>query len=185
MKNLNKKKVVDVKRILASLVLISICAFGTMKESIINKTLSYEGDKIYKTSKRGIELETLKTYNKKYKTNWKLKTLTHNQAVTIASSMYWDDRLNYVNPKVAMALFDYQFNSSPTKAWRNIHKAFGLTPKSSMSLELVAKINSMNPKVAVNIICDARLRYLKTLSSWGRHGKGWSRRVEDIRIYDK
>ena len=173
------------RKILVSLVLISLCAFGTTKESIINKTLSYEGSEIYGTSKRGIELETLKTYNKKYKTNWKLATITHEQAYKIASDMFWDSRLDYVNPKVAMALFDWQFNSSPTRAWRNIHKAFGLTPKSSMSLELVAKINSMNPKVAVNIICDARIRYLKTLSSWGKHGKGWSRRVEDIRNYDK
>lgn len=173
------------RKILVILCLISFSAFSiTTKQEIINKTLSFEGNKTYGTSKRGIELETLKTYNKKYKTNWKLKTLTHNQAVTIASSIYWDGRLNYINPKVAMALFDWSFNTSPIKAWRNIHKAFGLTPKSSMSLELVAKINSMNPKVAVNIICDARLRYLKTLSSWDKYGNGWSKRVEDIRNYE-
>lgn len=170
------------RKILVILCLISLSAFSiTTKQEIINKTLSFEGNKTYGTSKRGIEIETLKTYNKLNKTNLKLETITHNQAYKIASFMFWDNRLDYVNPKVAMVLFDYQFNSNPIKAWINIHKAFGLKPKSSMSLELVAKINSMNPKIAVNIICDARLNYLKSLKSWKLHSKGWIKRVEEIR----
>jgi lysozyme family protein len=78
------------KRILATLILLSLTTFGiTVQESIIENTLKFEGTKPLGQSVRGIELSTLTRYNKLKGTKWKLSTLTHNQAVTILKEFYW------------------------------------------------------------------------------------------------
>ncbi len=33
----------------------------------------------------------------------------------------------------------------------------------------------------VNALCDGRLTFLRALSTWPRFGRGWGRRVEDVR----
>ena len=165
------------------LVLISFTLMGTTsKELIINKTLGFEGTKMYNNSKRGIELSTLKRYNKLKGVNWKLEDLSHNQAVEILKELYWGYRLNYLTSDwVKWAVFDFQMNTNPAKAYQLIHKAFGLNPQPILSLELVDALNRMSPKEAVNRICDIRLEYLKSLSSWKVHSTGWKMRIEQIR----
>ena len=165
------------------LALISFMLMGaTPQEEIISNTLRFEGVKMYNNSKRGIELSTLKTYNKLKGTNWELESLTHNQAVEILKVLYWSDRLNYITSDwVKWAVFDFQMNTSSSKAYKLMHKAFGLNPQSTLSLELVAELNSLSPKYVVNRICDIRLEYLRSLSSWNKQSVGWSKRVEQIR----
>ena len=171
------------KRILICLALINFTLIGaTPQVNIINKTLKFEGTKMYGSSKRGIELLTLKRYNKLKGTNWKLENLTHNQAVEILKELYWSDRLNYITSDwIKWTVFDFQMNTDPAKAYQLMHKSFGLKSQSTLSLELVGELNRLSPKEAVNRICDARLKYLRSLSSWSKHKTGWSKRVENIR----
>lgn len=172
------------KRILVILILINLTIFSmTAKEQIISNTLSFEGEKMYMNSMRGIELNTLKVFNKKNGTKWVLHKLTNNQAVIIAESLYWDDKLDYIHPEVAMSIFDYTFNSNPDKAYKRIHKLFKSDPKPYMTLELVAKINSVYKQDAIELINNNRLNYLKTLKSFKLHGKGWSKRVNSIKNF--
>ena len=171
-----------IKKMLA-LLLISFTLMGnTSRESIINKTLGFEGTKLYNNSKRGIELSTLKRYNKLKGTNWKLESLSHNQAVEILKELYWGDRLNYIKSDwIKWAVFDFQMNTSTSKAYQLMHKAVGLKPQSTLSLELVGELNRLSPKEAVNKICDIRLEYLRSLSSWKKHSAGWKSRIDEIR----
>lgn len=172
------------RRILVILLLISFTTFSmTTKEQILSNTLGFEGDKVYKNSKRGIELVTLKEFNKKYGKNYKLKELTHNQALEIADKLYWDSRLDYIHPEIAASIFDYTFNSNPNKAYMRIHTLFGLKPKPYMSLELIGKINSTYKDIAIKKICDSRIVYLKSLKGWNRYGKGWTKRINDLRKF--
>lgn len=152
-----------------------------IKLEFINFYRFYIAEKLYKNSKRGIEYATLKQYNKKYGTNWKLSTLTHEQAVLILERMYWNDRLNYIsNDKVVQFIFDFQMNSNSVKAYRLMHKALGLKEQPILSLELVDKINSSNPKIVLKKLYDARLNYLKSLKSWDIHANGWKARLNDL-----
>jgi len=170
-----------VRKIFVILVMLSQFTLAqTLQEKVINKTLEYEGDEIYKNSKRGIERATLKAYNKKYKTNWKIESLTHEQAFQILADEYWNNRLNYLHPKVAQFTFDFAMNSAPSKAYQSMHKEFGLKPQSTLSLELVAEMNEVGHKVALNKLYNARLGYLKSLSTWELYGRGWNARLDDL-----
>lgn len=170
------------RKLLIILALLNFTLSGaTAQYSIINKTLSYEGEKLYKNSKRGIEYATLKQYNKKYGTNWKLSSLTHEQAVLILQRMYWNDRLNYIsNDKIVQFIFDFQMNTNSVKSYRLMHKALGLKEQSTLSLELVDKINSSNPKIVLKKLYNTRLNYLKSLKSWKVHSNGWMARLDDL-----
>ena len=167
------------KKIIAILIL-SINLMGmTTKEEIINKSLSFEGKKLG-NSMRGIELSTLNTYNKLCGTNWKLNSLTHNQAVKILSRLFWNDRLSYIsNDKVAQFIFDWQMNTNPATAYKLMHKSLGLKPQPILSLELVAKINE-NPKLALKKFYNARLSYLKSLKNWNKFKNGWTKRLNKL-----
>ena len=170
------------KRVVTLLVLMSFLTFGTTRqELIITKTLSYEGVQKYGQSVRGIELSTLKTYNKLKGTNWKLNTLKHWQAVEILKELYWYDRYNYINDdKVLQFIFDFAVNTSPEKAYRLMHKAFGLEQKPYFSLELVGEINKTPKKTALKKLYNVRLNYMKSLSSWQTHSKGWLKRLDSL-----
>ena len=39
----------------------------------------------------------------------------------------------------------------------------------------------MVPMDLVNLYCDKRLAFLKELKTWDVFGKGWERRVEEVR----
>lgn len=169
------------KKIIIAILILNINLFGiTAKEQIINKTLSFEGAKLYKNSMRGVEQTTLNTYNKLSGTNWKLKDLTHDHAVQILSKLFWDDRLGYISSdKTTQFIFDFSMNTNPSKAYKLMHKALGLRPQSVLSLELVGKVNE-NPKLALSKIYTARLNYLKSLSTWSIHHKGWIKRLNKL-----
>ena len=170
------------RRVVTLLVLMSFLTFGTTRqELIVEKTLSYEGVQKYGQSVRGIELSTLKTYNKLKGTSWKLDTLKHWQAVEILKELYWYDRYNYVNDdKVLQFVFDFAMNTSPEKAFKLMHKAFGLKQKPYFSLELVGEINKTPRVTALKKLYNVRLNYLKSLSTWQRHKSGWIKRLNSL-----
>jgi lysozyme family protein len=64
---------------------------------------------------------------------------------------------------VDLCLFDISINSGPVRAEHILHA--------------VGPIES--PANLVHAVCAERLRFLKGLSSWGRFGRGWSRRVSE------
>ena len=115
------------KRLLVFLVLC-ISVSGANFDSIVNFTFTYEGSELDKTSahsRYGVSIDTLKTYNKKYKTNYSVKNLTKSQAKTIAKKLYYNGyNINIIdNNKLAIAIFDFMYNSNPTNASKNIEKA--------------------------------------------------------------
>ena len=170
---------------IASLVLISSLIFGTTIQSkIIESTLNFEGtkyDTISKSSVRGIEKSTLKVFNKKYGKNYKMSTLTHNQAVEILSKLYWNKRFDYItNDNVKWVIFDWYVNSNSDVVVKKLNGIFGLKG-SKFSLELVDKINNSNSKWLINKICDKRLAYLKSLKMWKYYSSGLYKRVETVR----
>jgi lysozyme family protein len=90
-------------------------------EEAMSFTLKMEGSTIDKTngkihSKYGITKETLNKFNKKYKTNLQLTTLSKTNASKVAKKLLWDIyKLDNVhNNIVGIAMFDLLFNSNPS-----------------------------------------------------------------------
>ena len=46
----------------------------------------------------------------------------------------------------------------------------------------VTAINQMNPVTMINEFCDKRQAFLESLKTFATFGKGWTKRVADVRI---
>lgn len=171
--------------------LLCITMVGADFDTVVGFTFKAEGSGLDKTSSHsryGVSKETIKRYNKKYKTKYTVNNLTKSQAKTIAKKFYWEyyniDIID--NDKLAISIFDFMYNSNPTKASKYIEKAAkaygisgikqdGIITKKEMKL-----INTGGAELA-NIICDKRLGYMQSLKVWKTYKKGWSKRVNAIK----
>ena len=95
-----------------------------------------------------------------------MRNLPLSTAKAIYRKNYWD-ALNCDKLPIGVdyAVFDYGVNSGVSRALKIYNKA---------------KIIS-DPEDIVAYICDERMRFLKGLRTWGTFGKGWSRRVTEVR----
>jgi len=47
--------------------------------------------------------------------------------------------------------------------------------------EVVAAASAIDPRALVTAICDERLHFLQSLKTWPVFGRGWSRRVAEVK----
>ena len=148
-----------------------------------NKFAPIGGELIILVSK-----ETIQKYNKKYKTSYTVKSLTKTQATKIAKKLYYDNfNIGLIeNDKLAIAVFDFIYNSNPSNAAKCIEKAaqtFGLKVKVDgvLTKEELKRMNTVNANDLANQICKNRLSYIQGLKVWKTYKKGWTKRVNSIK----
>jgi len=98
-----------------------------------------------------------------------LLNITDEQVALIYKKGYWDKiDGDGLGPGVDLAVFDYAVNSGVGRARKEFRK--------------VMKFHRVDDKKLVDLLCSNRLSFLKGLSIWSTFGKGWSRRVERVRL---
>lgn len=93
-----------------------------------------------------------------------VRGITDGELKAIYRNQYWDTiHADALAAGVDLALFDVSVNSGPGRAngWRSLVKG-----------EAGADIDR---------ICDRRLSFLQALRTWQYFGKGWAKRVADVR----
>lgn len=179
--------------LLLVMVVISVTICASDYKNVIGFTFEHEGSKLDLSSNHsryGVSKETIKRYNKKYGSNYTVKSLTKSQAITIAKKLYYDNfNISYIeNDKLAIAVFDFMYNSNSTRAAKRIEKAaqcFGLDIKKDGVLTPyeLKQLNKVNTNDLVKKICTYRLSYMQSLKVWKKYGKGWTKRVNSVIKY--
>lgn len=79
-------------------------------------------------------------------------------------------------------VLDYGINSGTGRAGKVLRRVLGL-PADTPTVDdnVVARARALDTKRLIGAICDERLRFLKSLSTWDTFGKGWERRVREVR----
>lgn len=99
-------------------------------------------------------------------TNWlgeyrDVKEITKEEARAVAKQAYWDYMgLDEVSPELAIAVFDWGFHSGPDN--------------------VLGRVQNMT---TAQQVMDARMQFLTELKNFNSFGRGWVRRVEDLRKY--
>jgi lysozyme family protein len=62
-----------------------------------------------------------------------------------------------------------------------LQQAIGVWPDGVIGPKTMAAIKAADAKATVDRFCDLRLAFLRGLPTWPTFGKGWERRVEDVR----
>lgn len=155
--------------------------------------LSHEGgysnhpmDKGGPTNK-GVTLATFRAYVKPGGTVADLKAITDEQVATVYYRHYWAAVNAQALPSgVDYAVFDFAVNSGPSRAAKYLQAILGVEQDGRVGPKTIAAANAKDARAVINGLCDARLAFLKRITSggkllWDTFGKGWDRRVSDVR----
>ena len=109
--------------------------------------------------------------------------MTSDERDSIYRSQYWNAvRGDDLRPGVALAVFDVAVNSGPVRAIKLLQRAVGVDVDGHLGEVTMAAVKAApDDDLVVDAICDGRLDFLRTLKTWKTFGKGWSRRVEQVR----
>ncbi|MBM3529042.1 MAG: hypothetical protein FJX62_13210 [Alphaproteobacteria bacterium] len=101
----------------------------------------------------------------------------------IYKAKYWDAlRCDELPAGVDYAAFDYGVNSGVGRSGKVLRRVTGLPDDSHVVTPAVLEaVRRRDPALTVQAICDERMAFLKRLSTWDTFGKGWSRRVAEVR----
>ncbi len=140
-------------------------------EACLKKTLSYEGGYTNHPSDPGgptnwgITIADARKYWKKDATAADVKAMPLSVAKEIYRERYWDAVAGDTLPAgLDLAVFDFAVNSGVSR-----------------SLSYLKLYRTNDPTESAQRICDERLRFLRGLKTWPTFGKGWERRVVDVR----
>ncbi|MEM1346739.1 MAG: glycosyl hydrolase 108 family protein [Pseudomonadota bacterium] len=111
-----------------------------------------------------------------------VKRLSHDELAQIYAGGYWGPPHCARLPiGLDYAVFDWSVNSGPRRAVKGLQRALGVTADGVVGSVTLAAAKAAPPERSVNRLCDRRLGFKRRLPTWADFGRGWTRRVEDVR----
>lgn len=112
-----------------------------------------------------------------------VKHLEQSELEAIYRKQYWDAcRCDDLPSGVDYCVFDFAVNSGTGRAARFLQEALLVTVDGRIGPVTLAAANAAPAGPLIDLICDLRMCFLKSLGIFQTFGKGWTRRVEDVRL---
>lgn len=111
-----------------------------------------------------------------------VKFLQQSELEEIYRRQYWDAvRGDNLPAGVDYCVFDLAVNSGTNRAARFLQRSLGVLEDGKIGPVTLAAAKAASPGLLVDMICDERMCFLKTLTTFSAFGVGWTRRVSDVR----
>jgi len=111
-----------------------------------------------------------------------MRSLTPEMVAPLYKQKYWDRvKADDLPSGVNYAVFDAGVNSGTGRAAKWLQEAVGAVADGAIGEKTLAKVKAHDADALVNAYCDNRLNFLKGLKTFDTFGKGWTRRVEEVR----
>lgn len=95
---------------------------------------------------------------------------------------YWNAvRCDDLPVGVDYAVFDFAVNSGTNRASRMLQRAVGAAEDGQIGPMTLAAVRSLPAGELVDTLCDLRICFLRQLNTFKFFGKGWTRRVAEVR----
>jgi lysozyme family protein len=131
---------------------------------------------------KGVTLDTFKRHFGSDKTVDDLRNITQEQLGQVYRTGYWDKcRGDQLPSGVDYAVFDAAVNSGPGRAALWLQAAVGARRDGAIGPNTLSKVATHEPPAIINDLCDHRLAFLRGLSTFSTFGRGWTRRVGEVR----
>ena len=105
---------------------------------------------------------------------------------TIYRDLYWNRiRGDDLPSGVDYAVFDFAFNSGVGRAARFLQQAVGAVPDGQIGPATLALVEIKQADQLIDALCDMRLNFLQALKTFQYFGRGWTRRVAEVRAKAK
>lgn len=82
---------------------------------------------------------------------------------------------------VDYCVFDYGVNSGVSRSAKELQRVVKTTVDGFIGINTLAATRNANAIVVINSICNRRLAFLQSLSTFSAFGKGWTARVARVR----
>lgn len=114
-----------------------------------------------------------------------MRALTPELVAPLYKRKYWDAcHADDLVSGLDYAVFDVAVNSGPGRAIKFLQSCVGATPDGgygSITFALVKKAQEENHLELISNYCSKRLEFLEALPTFATFGKGWSRRVAEVK----
>jgi lysozyme family protein len=115
-------------------------------------------------------------------TESEMRALTPEIVKPFYKTKYWDKiRGDELPSGVDYAAYDLAVNSGTGRAAKYLQQIAGVPADGVIGPKSMEAILSCSPEETVEVLCDMRLDFLKKLPTWDTFGKGWGRRVEEVK----
>jgi lysozyme family protein len=110
-----------------------------------------------------------------------VKGISPQEVASIYKNKYWAViRGDELPVGVDMAMFDFAVNSGPSRAAKFLQSLLRLPADGIIGPNTLRAANEKALGLT-EALCDERLRWLHTLPTFATFGKGWTRRVTDLK----
>jgi uncharacterized protein (TIGR02594 family) len=104
------------------------------------------------------------------------------QVEAIYRQNYWNPlRCDDLPAGVDYAVFDYGVNSGIGRAAKVLQRLVATAVDGEVGPDTITAAKRANAAALIAAICDERLAFLQGLRTWPTFGKGWDRRVREVR----
>lgn len=112
-----------------------------------------------------------------------IKNLTKEDVKPLYKKRYWDAIHGDALPSgLDYCIFDCAINSGVGRAAKIIQSIVGVPPDGAIGNNTIAAITQINPITLINEFSQNRQAFLEGLKTFSTFGKGWTRRVEEVRL---
>jgi lysozyme family protein len=131
---------------------------------------------------KGVTIGTFSQFKGRRVTKDELRAISDADLREIYRRGYWNkvrgDDLPYGLDLVA---FDGAVNSGPSRGAKWLQRGLGVAEDGAVGPQTIAAAQVANVGHVIDAATDARLAFLRNLKTWGTFGKGWQRRVDQVR----
>jgi lysozyme family protein len=130
----------------------------------------------------GITLADYRKYVKPDASAADIRVMRVEEAKAIYRSKYWAAmRADELPAGVDYCICDYAVNSGTGRAPKVLQRVLGTAVSGRVDDATLAAARSHETGALIEAICAERLRFLQGLKTWNVFGKGWARRVSEVR----
>jgi lysozyme family protein len=130
----------------------------------------------------GVTQRAWESYLNRSVTETEMRGLTRDEIKPFYKAMYWDKLKGDQLPAgVDYAAYDLAVNSGVGRAAKYLQEIAGVVADGAIGPKSLEAIAACNPEQMVDALCDMRLEFLQRLPTFGAFGKGWSRRVAEVK----
>ncbi|MFE1601648.1 glycoside hydrolase family 108 protein [Methylobacterium sp. ID0610] len=130
----------------------------------------------------GVTIGTLSAALGRPATRAEVRALTPVSVAPLYRSRYWDVvRGDDLPAGLDYAAFDWAVNSGPARAAIALQRLVGVADDGHIGPLTLKAVGGQDRQKLIGSLCDARIAFLRALSTWPSFGKGWTSRVAGVR----
>lgn len=132
---------------------------------------------------KGITIGTYRAWKRRAVTKAELRAISDDEVAAIYKKNYWDKvRGDDLPGGLDFVAMDAAVNSGPSRGAKWLQQGLGVVADGTIGPATIAAANAQYAPAVIERAIGFRLAFLKRLKTWPTFGKGWGRRVEDVRV---